>query len=468
MLSVKIKIMENIRLLADCLKSDPSAKKMSSESLSKKYDVTLKDVKELRLGLRLGLEVDEMPHLSLNRLNSNKVIVAVRENPLLLKSSHFEIAELLNLPPKFIEEILVAEYTEGSFVECTLKKSKDQVEDYLTTLLKERGVDSTQVTPTSMWIKDPKSQTNVHYSINAKVNQVGNEPIDLESIREELVKEITPKILPPYKESEETLLIYIADTHLGCLVESDAQFVSGYTKEMFKERIMNTLKLVKPNQKVYITLLGDILDSVKGLTSRGGHHLPGNMTDKEMYVTFIETFKEYFETLSEITPNFAFVSCGEDNHTGSLNYVISKSLELYLNTRFPTIETHVFEKFIGHFNLNSNGIEHTVMVCHGKDENKLSRNLPFSLTPPVELKINNYMIHNNIPLNTKQVHFVKGDLHRHGSEYSTNGGFRYRNCGSLAMPSAWIQQQTFGNTTSGVSYDIINGTQILEGNLFFS
>lgn len=407
--------------LIDAFLNIPQTRKSSSQTLSTKYNVPLIDVQYIR--------------------------TLDAENLLIFKTEYNQ--ETLSLQEK---QQVIKEHTSN---------------DFLGDLLEQRGIDRDQVVAKSFWAKDAKSKTSTFYSIRCDAKGT-EEPLDLDAIRDVLTQQVTPKVLSSVPAGEDTLLLYIADTHLGCLVESDAQFVSGYTKEMFKERVMATLNLVKPNQKVYVTLLGDILDSVKGLTSRGGHHLPGNMTDKEMYVTFIETFKEYFETLSEITPNFAFISCGEDNHTGSQNFIISKSLELYLNTRFPSIETHVFEKFIGHFKLNSNGVEHTIMVCHGKDENKLSRGLPFSLTPPVELKINNYMIHNSIPMNTKQVHFVKGDLHMHGSQYSTNGGFRYRNCGSLAMPSAWIQQQTFGNTTSGVSYDIINGTQVLESNLFFS
>lgn len=338
----------------------------------------------------------------------------------------------------------------------TNKQLDEYQEDFFGTILKDRGVNPNEVSVKQVWVKDPKSKTSTFYSINLSKEDKLKE----EEIIEILKKEVQPRVLSPIDSDLPTLNVYFSDTHVGMMIEKDALYGGEYNGEIFKNRVFESLRLVKPNQKVNIFLLGDIIDGWDKKTTRGGHELPQNLSNTEQFTIFVETFKEYFETLSNFTPNFSFYSVSSGNHDGDLCFIYGKYLQMYLSLRFPKNPCIIFDKFISHLEIEG----HTFAITHGKDKIDMKRPLPMVLDERTDNLITNYFLNNGKIPNPKTFHLIKGDLHTHSSQIGKN--FRYRNTLSLAPQSRWVQIN-FGSTLSGISYDLITENGIEEGNLLF-
>lgn len=407
----------------DQLLYNPSIRKNSTAYLSKKYMISITDVSYLRsldeTGLRIFISEyeNELKHDSSNSFK--------------LENTKIEKEEIKKEEPSFLSD-----------------------------LLEKRGVDKSQVTPTSMWIKDPKSRTSTFYSIHAKVQE---EPLDLSSIKEELKKEVSPVSWDEPKIVNKSLLIYLSDLHIGMMCATDQLLNSNtYDAKVLEERLFRTLSIIlstKPDE-IIICLMGDLVDGWDGETVRKGHKLPQNLNNKEQYHTFINSFKTYFTTLSSLNCKIKFYSVSEGNHEGDLSHIYASSLELWLNAKFPQIETKVFNRFIDFIRVQ----DHVFMLTHGKDKQEMNKGLPLSLDFKTENFISRFMLDNNIVPNKQFVHFIKGDLHQSSQQYGEL--FRYRNTLALASPSKWVQTN-FLSKTCGVSFDVVEGENVFSSEIFF-
>lgn len=112
--------------------------------------------------------------------------------------------------------------------------------------------------------------------------------------------------------------------------------------------------------------------------------------------------------------------------------------------------------FIGEFKLNDT----TYILCHGKDNKDMFKNLPLTLDIKTENFINEYLDNKGIKGN---VVFVKGDLHQSATTYGRR--FTYKSVSSLFGSSEWIHKN-FGNTPAACDYSIVdeNGN-MLDGRI---
>lgn len=257
------------------------------------------------------------------------------------------------------------------------------------------------------------------------------------------------------------LVIWLSDMHIGASVSGYSIYTNDYNQEEVNKRFQKLItQLSKESlaiggfRNIVICNLGDSLDGYNGQTTRGGHQLAQNMNNKEQLKCFIEVMTGFMNTLVKDFPcqNLSYYCVGESNHDGDFGYSANIALQYILENM--GINVTVFDKFIGEFEMG--GI--TYILCHGKDNKDMFKNLPLTLDIKTENFINEYLDNKGIKGN---VVFVKGDLHQSATTYGRR--FTYKSVGSLFGSSEWIHKN-FGNTPATCDYSIIdNCGNMLDG-----
>lgn len=311
-----------------------------------------------------------------------------------------------------------------------------------------------------------KAQSNGLFLVSANITQ--NKSTDDAVIAEDLQEAIrtvfgelafTPVALKKTqaKSNNKSLMVYTSDKHIGAMLPANSLYSNEYSAPVFESRMQSLLQeilylheLYGTFEHVYLLDLGDALDGWNAQTTRGGHHLPQNMDNRTAFETYLRTHKNFFDTLlqSGIAHNFHFKAVTNDNHSSDIAYMTNRSLEEYLNARYPQVTTQIFEKFIEHFEVDN----HTFVICHGKDDIDMKHGYPLHLNDKTINKINNYLDYHKINSEFQTVHFIKGDLHQDTTEESTR--FRYRNTSSMFGSSKWAMHN-FLPHAPGVSFDVI-------------
>lgn len=275
-------------------------------------------------------------------------------------------------------------------------------------------------------------------------------------------EQVTDK--PSFKYNS-ALLVYTSDKHIGAETKENSLFENKWNKEEFINRMSILAKeIIRLNElyhfeSIMIFDLGDAIDGLNQRTTRGGHVLPQNMSNREVYTTFMEVHQDFFYTLSKHCTecSLSFITAGESNHGGDNEWIFNKSLEAVLNLRFPNIQTYIGDKFIEHFEIG----DHCFILCHGKDAEDMKFPFPQVLNEKTELYFKKYIDHHRIT--SKYIHIIKGDQHMASSQWGEF--FRYKNVLSMYGASKWVQTN-FMTNTRGVSMDILSNGSITEHQLF--
>lgn len=177
-----------------------------------------------------------------------------------------------------------------------------------------------------------------------------------------------------------------------------------------------------------------------------------NKTDSSVVIHKSKNYVEYSGyTWCLTVPNSTLVvrrngKVTVQGNSSSFGYCANRAFEIYLNAKYPFIETKITKKFVDHFQYG----KHTFMYCHGKDHEDMKNGLPLTLDFRTENFINDY-------IDAKELkgflHFVKGDLHQSAEQYAHK--FRYKNVLSLYGASKYIMNN-YGNSMAGINYEIID------------
>lgn len=331
----------------------------------------------------------------------------------------------------------------------------------------------------STWQANRKGgETAQLYAINCEIRP--KSPLKYNNILQEIKNIITSEIKNPtglgkvtddlyFNPQGQSLFVYLSDSHVGAMTEKDSLYGNEYNSKIFADRmravlykIYNLYTLHHRFDNIYIVNLGDCIDGFNNSTARGGHFLPQNISNKGQFEVYFQVMKSFFDELyaKSITKNLHFVSVGDSNHAGSLEYVLNRTIEIYLNTKYPSINTVVFEKFIEHIELGEN----TFIFLHGKDSEAMKHGLPLILNDKTEVFLNDYIYQRNIK--SKNIYIVKGDLHQSAHQWGKR--FKYVNVLSLFGSSKWIQTN-FGSGRAGVEFQIVDykGTYSVHEEIYF-
>lgn len=285
-------------------------------------------------------------------------------------------------------------------------------------------------------------------------------------------KTFEPVTFYPTISNQKALFIYLSDRHIAAHVCGIAIYENKYDQTVYEKRLAEVLheihyqkEIFGKFENVFIIDLGDKMDGYDGYTTRGGHKLPQNMSNREAFEVAVKAEKNFIDSLmeSDTANNYHVYQNANSNHGGDFDYMVNRAIEIYTNTKYPQVETRIFQKFIEHLEYGN----HLFMFTHGKDDADMKHGLPLHLNDKVENYLRKYLMYNRIDAQDLRVSLIKGDLHLSASEEAY--AFRYRNVLSLFGGSKWIGTN-FGPNRPGCSYEVVEKytERIFEGKIMFS
>jgi len=340
-------------------------------------------------------------------------------------------------------------------VKQTYLKGKKHSETFRKTPIEAEGINEedfevkrfTKYTNGGAWVKYEKKETLFNEDHLEKLARMLN-----------MTTVINQAPSPPF--NNKILCVYLADEHIGALTKEQSIYTNKYTKEEIEDRIVR--RLVEVITAIYATnpsiknlcvfSLGDCLDGFNQKTTRGNiggssHTLPQQYNNREQHDIFVEVHKKLFDTLFsyKIFTNISYIANCNSNHGGDYEYAAVRTLQMYLNLKYPQIKTYVTCKPIDHIIVGNQ----CIIFGHGKDDADMIKGFPLNLDPKVENFINDYIRINN--LHSYNISVITADLHQASENYGKN--FRYRKVLSQYGSSAWAHSN-FGSGAPGISLDV--------------
>lgn len=256
------------------------------------------------------------------------------------------------------------------------------------------------------------------------------------------------------EDNEKALIFCVSDEHIACSNDNSLYVNKWDESEYFSRKMKIIQKAIAENKKhgsfdkIIILNLGDNLDGFNGQTTRGGHTLPQNMTNKEAIEVYSKINIRLWDNLINFFPESKFeeYDMANSNH-GGLGWDAAAALVIktYLDTKYPNSVKKVIEtKLIGSFKYGVTNI----MYTHGKDDKFMKSPYPLNLNDNTETKIKQWMDLNGIYHKPGDRNLlIKGDIHK----FNWNEGkfFDYINCPSLMGSTDWIMHN-FGNSAPGI------------------
>lgn len=361
----------------------------------------------------------------------------------------------LNVKPRRIREVM---QNNGSPFRDY--KAKNTCED----ILEKRGFDPID-NWNRAWVKTKEG------TVELKNDTKGITKQDYQELFAEISKEIKPIKLPKIKtKSKKALRSITSDIHIGMNPNTeDALFGFEYNESVYKKNLSILYDKVNTKienegryDKIILDDLGDGLDGYNRETTRGGHKLPQNMSNKEAWKVYvlnkINTYASIIKTNG--ASSFEIRDVSNCNHSGDWGYTANYAVKMALERMFDNVKYTILERFMEHFTYGN----HTHILTHGKDKENMFKGLPFKLNAKTVNFISQYIDHYEIK--SKHIHVDKGDLHQIG--YERDPKFDYTNYMSFAPPSAWVQAN-FGVSYCGFSLQEIPKftNEIEQTNIFF-
>ena len=258
-----------------------------------------------------------------------------------------------------------------------------------------------------------------------------------------------------------SLIIFLSDLHIGAYNEKFGFYqLPNYDKKEIIRRLTKILNKFNGDilDNIVIVDLGDSIDQYNKETTRGGHLLPNNMTDKEMSHLYLDCMDFFFTNLKNNVEakNYYYYSIGESNHSGDFGWALNLALSYKL--QHNGWNTYVSNYPIDDFTLGN----HRFIYTHGKDNTNQFKQFPLTLNPQTELYFANYIAEKQLNNDGKKLYVIKGDLHQYA--YTSGKQFDYISVGSMYATSNYIAAN-FGNTPWSVNYAAVIGDNILFGKI---
>ena len=285
-------------------------------------------------------------------------------------------------------------------------------------------------------------------------------------------------LLPQNKPTNWGFNLLVSDAHVGATIK-DSLFGEQYNKDVYLERVKSWMDVIeKGHQKFgtfkYLNIIsnGDGLDGFNGYTTRGGHKLVQDLSNQEQFDLYVKSHIDFFHTLVQegFAEKIRFIASTNSNHGGGFEYTAARAVEIFLNAKYPDIETIVSKNFIYHVISG----KHVAVISHGKDQDHQKQSLPWILGKDNETWIENYInyhgLNKHIPFNQEKnfITLYTGDLHQTKTEYSKR--FRYKRIMSMMGGTDFIEYNySKGSGYKGIEWEIFDtdGPEIIEGRHFY-
>lgn len=326
------------------------------------------------------------------------------------------------------------------------------------------GVDPS--TTPMLWLKSKTESIRVTNPLFVSPEQKEVEDIDFFNLFRDEIKPITLKKDKEFKSSALFDRLVITDIHIGMDVNKDGYAL--YDGEWNEEKLFERLEIAvnhtiqnKKSNTLVIHDLGDYLDGFDGYTTRGGHKLPQNMDNQQMFdiglkfkIVLVDSLLPHFEKIQ-------FVNICNDNHAGSFGYIVNSAFKAYIELKYQEgIEVINQRRFIDHYIVENR----CFILTHGKDDKSLKFGFKPILDSPQIEKIKNYIDEHR--LHSHKIEFSKGDSHQLILDFTSSTSFEYQNFGAFSPPSDWVKTN-FKNSISCFTHFNYYDTQKSISNYIF-
>lgn len=138
----------------------------------------------------------------------------------------------------------------------------------------------------------------------------------------------------------------------------------------------------------------------------------------------------------------------QGNSGVDLSYMATKTVELYLQSKYPEVEFIHQEKFIDVYNYGN----HNIAMAHGKDEALMKFGWKANLDDKLDNWLTQFFLHKQHNPTKQFNHLYKGDLHLHNTHFGKFG--RYINFPSVMGTSDYIALNYGFSKSGGVIEEI--------------
>jgi len=235
-------------------------------------------------------------------------------------------------------------------------------------------------------------------------------------------------------------MLTYTDVHIG--MDTDSRDNSMYAtlwngKEVMHscDSMIKTLLEERSSDTLIVDELGDLLDGYNGETTRGGHHLPQNMTNEEVFDCALKFKMRLLDRLIPFYTKIVFNNICNDNHAGSFGYFVNSAFKSLAEQKYANVEVNNYRKFINHYYIG----DVCFVITHGKDDATLKFGFKPQLDSKQIEKIDQYLKNNDIYAKAKLIVFKKGDSHQALFNMSGSDDFFYYNYPALSPSSQWVQ-----------------------------
>mgnify|MGYP003647852695 FL=1 len=279
------------------------------------------------------------------------------------------------------------------------------------------------------------------YNIVFKENtiEIAKEEIDFDSIVSKYIKPIKVDVESKFNLFDFDSLTY-SDVHIG--MDTNSKGNSMYATLWNAEEVMKAsneivIKVLQNQQSdvLIVDELGDLLDGYNGKTTRGGHDLPQNMTNEEVFDCGLKFKMNILDRLINHYKEIRFNNICNDNHAGSFGYFVNSAFKSLAEQKYSNVTVDNYRDFISHYFVN----DVCFVITHGKDDSTLKFGFKPHLDPKQTEKIDQYLKRNSIYSKAKKIIFKKGDSHQMLFDMAGSDDFYYCNYPALSPSSQWVQ-----------------------------
>lgn len=311
--------------------------------------------------------------------------------------------------------------------------------------------------------------TNQQWVIQQKSNEAPEDTIK-DIIAESIaICDRTPLVLTPSKSFEPKMMsVIITDVHAGMCPKAgflDYEWNAKVLTEAFNKTLKDIISLVDTAggrvEELILYDLGDSLDGYEGLTTRGGHKLPQNMTTVQQFSLSLNCYISLIENILklDLADTITVHRVEMDNHSYSFGQTVGYSLESFIKRLYPDAKINFVKQ--PEFMAYKVYGDVAIVTTHGKDAKEMKQPLPYVMAHKWETYFGG--IFKRWKLLDKKISLFKGDQHRLG--YSSHSLFDYYNFMAFSPPSGWAQHN-FG-ASEDVGYSIhITGKSRKDNNIF--
>jgi hypothetical protein len=230
------------------------------------------------------------------------------------------------------------------------------------------------------------------------------------------------------------------DVHIGMDTNKydNSMYPVVWDREKIIETAMDMVQVTlyeRESNVLVIDELGDFLDGLNAQTTRGGHHLPQNMTNEEAFDCALSFKMLVIDNLCQYYDRVICNNICNDNHAGSFGYFVNSAFKQIVEQKYDNVEVNNHRKFINHYYMGDT----CFIITHGKDDSTLKFGFKPNLDSNGLEKIDQYCKQNDIYKKSSQIVFKKGDSHQALFDMCTSDDFYYFNYPALSPSSQWVQ-----------------------------